>query len=299
MGIRTDLAMESRQIFEESRKDGPAVEIPGVEVETEQWDQDVKVTRIRIVTDEGSQALRKPQGNYITIEVQGAVNGSDHCKETAARALASELRGLFPEGKTEERKTLVIGLGNDDVTPDSLGPRTVELVRITRHMFLLFADQVEKGLSCVSSLRPGVMASTGMETAELIRKTVEIAEPDVILAVDALAAREASRISTTIQISDTGISPGTGTGNMRKQLTEETIGKKVIAIGVPTVIDSDTLIMDSLGNFLQDRERAEAYLMERGLSVIVTSSDIDQVVKDFSEIIANAINIALHPGIYS
>ncbi|MPN40497.1 Germination protease [bioreactor metagenome] len=143
------------------------------------------------------------------------------------------------------------------------------------------------------------MGSTGMETADLIESATRIANPELIIAVDSLAARNVKRISTTIQISDTGISPGAGTGNMRKQLTEQTLGIKVIAIGVPTVIDSKTLILDNLSGFLKDVPNAERYLDENGVPMIVTSTEIVQVIRDFSDIISNGINITLHPGIYS
>ncbi|MDO4553336.1 MAG: GPR endopeptidase [Bacillota bacterium] len=299
MGIRTDLALESKEIFEEGRS-GDAGEIPGVAVDVDQWDQDIRVTRIRIQDEEGAAALGKPPGNYITIELEAGLSGTEARREEAARAVAAELKKLLPQRDGESPlQVLVVGLGNPEVTPDALGPRAAGSVQVTRHIFLLFREQAEEGMACVSVLCPGVMASTGMETAELIRKAVEIAGPDLVLAVDALAAREASRINTTIQISDTGISPGAGTGNMRKELTEKSLGRKVLAVGVPTVIDSNTLIMDSLGGFLTEPEKAEQYLAEQGASVIVTSSDIDQVVAGFSEILANAINITLHPGIYS
>ena len=140
--------------------------------------------------------------------------------------------------------------------------------------------------------------STGLETAEIIRKAAEIAAPDVIIAIDSLAARNVDRISSTIQISDTGISPGAGTGNIRTALNEETLGIKVVAIGVPTVIDAKTLIVDSLDGYLDDASSAESFVNERGIHMIVTSTEIDQVIKDFSDIIAEAINMTVHPGLY-
>jgi spore protease len=163
----------------------------------------------------------------------------------------------------------------------------------------MYEAESDDEMSCVSGFIPGVMGSTGMETADLIQSAAKIAKPEVIIAVDSLAARNVNRISTTIQISDTGISPGAGTGNMRKQLTEKTLGTKVIAIGVPTVIDSKTLILDNLIGFLSDPYGAEKYIDENGVPMIVTSTEIDQVIKDYSDIISNGINITLHPGIYS
>ncbi|WP_027399353.1 GPR endopeptidase [Anaerovorax odorimutans] len=300
MNIRTDLAIENKEMYDEENK-GKGVEISGVEVDKKQFDENINVTNIKITDEHGSQVLNKPIGNYITIEVQGLVDEADVLKESlkekVAKAVAEELKKLVQFHY--KLKVLVIGLGNDKVTPDSLGPYTASKVKVTRQYFLIYEAEGDEEMSCVSGFIPGVMGTTGMETAELIRNAAEIAKPDVIIAIDALAARNIERISTTIQISDTGISPGAGTGNMRKELTKETIGSKVVAIGVPTVIDSRTLILDSLSGFLKDPVKAEKYIEENGQDMIVTSTDIDQIIKDFSDIIANAINITLHPGIYS
>lgn len=296
MQFRTDLAIENKEMYDSDQK-GEGVEISGVEVETEKFEDIVGITRIKITDEHGSQVLQKPIGNYITLEVEGVVDGPEEIKEAAATALSNELKRLIPFHS--KLKVMIIGLGNDKVTPDSLGPYTASKVRVTRHYFLMYDAEGDEDMSCVSSFIPGVMGSTGMETADLIESAARIARPEIILAIDSLAARNVNRISTTIQISDTGISPGAGTGNMRKQLTEKTLGTKVIAIGVPTVIDSKTLILDNLIGFLKDADGAEQYLDENGVPMIVTSTEIDQVIKDFSDIIANGINITLHPGIYS
>ena len=296
MAFRTDLAIENKEMYDSNNKD-KGVEISGVEVETEKYQDAVNITRIKITDENGSKALSKPLGNYITLEVEGIVDGTDELKEKTSIALANELKRLIKFHN--KLKVLIIGLGNDKVTPDSLGPYTVSKVKVTRHYFLMYEATCDEEMSCVSGFTPGVMGSTGMESAELIKSAAAIAKPEVIIAIDALAARDIDRISTTIQMSDTGISPGAGTGNMRKELTERTLGTKVIAIGVPTVIDSRTLIMDSLSGFLTDPAGAERYMEKNGKDMIVTSTDIDQVIKDFSQIIANGINITLHPGIYS
>ncbi len=296
MKYRTDLAIENKEMYDSENK-GRNVEISGVEVETEQYEDVVGITRIKITDEHGSKALSKPLGNYITLEVDGVVDGPEEIKEKAAVALSRELKRLIQFHN--KLKVLIIGLGNDKVTPDSLGPYTVSKVKVTRHYFLMYDADSDDEMSCVSGFIPGVMGSTGMETADLIQSAAKIAKPEIIIAIDALAARNIERISTTIQISDTGISPGAGTGNMRKQLNENTLGMKVIAIGVPTVIDSKTLMLDSLSGFLKDPAGAEQYMEQNGMEMIVTSTDIDQVIKDFSEIIANGINITVHPGIYS
>ncbi len=298
MNLRTDLAIENKEIYHENS--GKDVEISGVSVEVEK-ENDISVTRIGILDENGEKALGKPKGNYITLEVQGIVNGDEvqieDIKKKAARVLAKELKKMI--SFHFKLKVLVVGLGNHRVTPDSLGPDTVSKVRVTRQLFLVYEADGDYEMSCVSGFVPGVMASTGIETAEHIKRIVQLVNPEVVIAIDSLAARKAERISTTIQINDTGIAPGTGTGNMRKELNEESLGVKVIAIGVPTVIDSKTLILEGVQDYLKDEKAAEEHLDKQGLEMIVTTTDIDQIVKDFSDIIANGINITLHPGIYS
>lgn len=296
LNYRTDLAIENKEMYDSENKD-EGIEISGVEVETDTFDDTVGITRIKITDEHGSQILQKPIGNYITLEVEGVIDGTEEIKDKAAIALSNELKRLIPFHN--KLKVLIIGLGNDKVTPDSLGPYTVSKVKVTRHYFLMYDADSDDEMSCVSGFIPGVMGSTGMETADLIESAAKIAKPEVIIAIDSLAARNVNRISTTIQISDTGISPGAGTGNMRKQLTEKTLGTKVIAIGVPTVIDSKTLILDNLFGFLKNPEGAEQYIEDNGVPMIVTSTEVDQVIRDFSDIISNGINITLHPGIYS
>lgn len=296
MNYRTDLAIENKEMYDQDQK-GEGIEISGVEVDIKEYDENIKATRIKIVNENGSKVLSKPIGNYITLETQGIIDGPEELKEKTGRALAEELKNLVKFHN--KLKVLIIGLGNDKVTPDALGPYTVSKVKVTRHFFLIYDAEADDEMSCVSGFTPGVMGSTGMESAELIKSAAQIARPEVIIAIDALAARNIERISTTIQISDTGISPGAGTGNMRKELTEKNLGIKVIAIGVPTVIDSRTLILDALSGFITNPSAAMDHMNKNGESMIVTTSDIDQVIKDFSDIIANGINITLHPGIYS
>jgi len=298
---RTDLALESKQLYDRERgKDG---EIQGVVLDKVFYGEDIQVVRIEILDERGEKVLGKSKGNYITIEVDGLFNNYvkesdlEELKKRTSLALASELKTLIKFHYY--LKVLVIGLGNDKVTPDSLGPYTVSKVKVTRHLFIMYEANGDDEMACVSGFIPGVTGSTGMETAELVKKAADVCDPEVIIVIDSLAAREIQRISTTIQINDTGISPGAGMGNMRSELSEKTMGRKVIAIGVPTVIDSRTLIMDTLQDCLQDPAEIDAYIKEKGQDMIVTSTDIDQVIKEFSDIIANGINIILHPGIYS
>jgi len=233
---RTDLAIESVEMYDEER--GKSGDIDGVEMEKIQYDEDIKSTRIKIIDPKGEQLLQRPMGNYITLEIEGLVDGDAELKDRAAKALAEELKELIQFHYY--LKVLIIGLGNDKVTPDALGPYTVSKVRVTRHWFIIYESDGDEEQACVSGFIPGVMGSTGMETAELIQKAAGIVNPEIIIVVDSLAARNIERISTTIQINDTGISPGAGMGNHRTMLNEKTLGHRVISIGVPTVIDSST-----------------------------------------------------------
>ena len=221
------------------------------------------------------------------------------------------------------------------MTPDSLGPHTVDKVKITSHLFKIFGCVGDFDYSNVCGFNPSVTGVTGLETADLIQQVVSLARPDAVLAIDALAAKDIRRLSTTIQICDTGIMPGAGMGNRRREISEKTVGCPVISIGVPTVIDSRTLILEAAENLKDwrgapgapdgsrqpegtaqnDRSECpdgsrqpegpvqsgtlEKYLESRDFDMIVTSTDIDEIIKDFADIISNAINITLHPGIYS
>lgn len=292
---RTDLAIENVEMYDEER--GETGDIDGVEMVKVEYDKEIRATRINIKDVKGEAVLQKPMGNYITLEIDGLIDGDAELKDRAAKALAEELKELIEFDYY--LKVLVIGLGNDKVTPDALGPYTVSKVRVTRHWFIIYECDGDEEQACVSGFIPGVMGSTGMETAELIQKASSIVNPDIILVVDSLAARNIARISTTIQINDTGISPGAGMGNHRTMLNEKTLGHRVISVGVPTVIDSSTLIMDALQGYIKNPVEVENYIEQNGQDMIVTSTDIDQVIKDFSDVIANGINITLHPGIYS
>jgi len=295
MKYRTDLAVEGVEDME--NKGIKPGEKDGIIVTNEEIDKDIKVTTVDVTSLKGEAMVGRPMGRYVTMEVKGLIEGENNLIQRASKALASQLSKLVKH--SYYLKVLVVGLGNEKVTPDSLGPATVSKVKITSHLFKFFDCDGAEDMSNVCGLAPGVTAVTGMETAELIQKAVELTEPDVVIAIDALAARNIDRVSTTIQLSDTGISPGAGMGNMRKQLNEETLGTKVIAIGVPTVIDSKTLILEAAEAMNLSNAQINAYLAERDFDMVVTSTDIDFLIKAFSDIIANAMNDVLHPGIYS
>lgn len=295
MKYRTDLALESVEDLE-AAGERPAPD-DGVIMEKEEIDEDIRVTTIDIVNEKGQEKLGKPCGRYVTMEVSGVIEEKEQIIERSAKALAGRLSEMIKH--SYNLKVLVVGLGNEKVTPDSLGPATVSKVRITGHLFRFFDCDGDEEMSNVCGLAPGVSAVTGMETAELIEKAVELVKPDAVIAIDALAAKNIERVSTTIQISDTGISPGAGLGNMRKELNEKTLGAKVIAIGVPTVIDSKTVILEAMEEMGLPEPLIRDYFDGRDFDMVVTSTDIDIIVQYFSEIIAKAVNIVLHPGIYS
>ena len=278
--VRTDLALEARERYEED------VEIRGVSVE-ETYDEkrDIRATTVHIESENGAKAMGKPIGVYITLEAPKLSEPDKDYHREVSEVLAVYLQELL--GTKEERSVLVVGLGNREVTPDALGPEVVGNLRITRHVVKEYgkaAFEKEK-VHMVSGIGPGVMAQTGMETLEIVRGVVEETQPDVVVAIDALAARSSKRLNRTIQISDAGIHPGSGVGNHRHSLTRETIGVPVVAIGVPTVVDAATIVYDAV----RDRNAVPPGLN----SMFVTPKDIDETIKHLSFTISEALNIAL------
>ena len=278
--VRTDLALEARERYEED------VEIRGVSVE-ETYDEkrDIRATTVRIESENGAKAMGKPIGVYITLEAPKLSEPDKDYHREVPEALAVYLQELL--GTKEERSVLVVGLGNREVTPDALGPEVVGNLRITRHVVKEYgkaAFEKEK-VHMVSGIVPGVMAQTGMETLEIVRGVVEETQPDVVVAIDALAARSSKRLNWTIQSSEAGFHPGWGVGNRRHSLTRETIGVPVVAIGVPTVVDAATIVYDAV----RDRNAVPPGLN----SMFVTPKDIDETIKHLSFTISEALNIAL------
>ncbi len=278
--VRTDLALEARERFEED------VEIRGVSVE-ERYDEkhDIRITKVCIESENGAKAMGKPVGVYITLEAPKLSDPDKDYHREVSETLAIYLQELL--GTDQERSVLIVGLGNREVTPDALGPEVVGNLRITRHVVKEYGKAAfeKERVHMVSGIVPGVMAQTGMETLEIIRGVVEETRPDVVVAVDALAARSSKRLNRTIQISDAGIHPGSGVGNHRHSLTRETIGVPVIAIGVPTVVDAATIVYDAV----RDRNAVPPGLN----TMFVTPKDIDETIRHLSFTISEALNIAL------
>ena len=295
MKYRTDLAVESKELFE--RENHTLGDKDGIVTEEIDYGEGIKAVRIRITSPAGEFKLEKPMGNYITIEADGIIEEEEGVREKAEYALAEELKRLIKFHYN--LKVLVAGLGNSEVTPDALGPAAASKVKVTRHLFILFEADGDDEMANVSCIVPGVTATTGMETADIIRKAAELTAPEVIIVIDSLAARDIRRVSTTIQITDTGISPGAGMGNTRTGINSQTTGAQVIAIGVPTVIDASTIIRDALADNMENAWEIDDYLDNYETQMIVTSTDIDMIIREFSDIIAGGINKTLHPGIYS
>lgn len=276
---RTDLAIEATQLLNAQK----AGDIPGVVTE-ERTVQGVAVTQVEITNSQGAQAVGKPQGRYLTLELTGLLHRAPGAFPQSAQALAQELTRLLPEG--ERLSALVVGLGNRLVTPDAVGPRAADHTMVTRHLIQQSPEQFAP-FRPVAALAAGVLGTTGVESGELVRSVTEGIRPDLVIAVDALAARSVHRLCSTVQLADTGIIPGSGVGNARAALNRETLGIPVIAIGVPTVVDAATLAADLTGHEPEG---------ELG-NLFVTPKDIDVLVSDVAKVIGYGINLALQPGL--
>lgn len=303
MSIRTDLALEARELYTETSEER-AEEINGVDVDVKK-ENSITTTKIRITNKNGEEALGKPIGTYVTIEAPD-IKYDTEVYERVCRILSEQIRTMANiESKT---KTLVVGLGNKQITPDALGPDVVSKLMITNHMKEHMKDFFSDDITSVSAISPGVLGTTGIETAEIVKGVVERLKPDLVIAIDALASRSLDRISTTIQLSDTGINPGAGVENKRKALDEEALGTKVIAIGVPTVVDAATIANDCIDMVIKetnqtipDENKKNALIREaisKNIGVLmVTPKDIDSVIEKTAKTIANGINLALHKNL--
>ena len=287
---RTDLAVEATQLWQEQA--GETTQLRGVQAR-DSVREGYKVTTVRILDESGAQALGKPVGTYITVELDGLLRREEDAFPRAARALAAELRGLLD--LKEGDAVLVAGLGNRAITPDGIGPKAADYTLVTRHL----VEQVPEQFGAfrpVSALAAGVLGTTGMESGELISAVVEETRPACVLAVDALASRSLRRVGRTVQLSDTGIVPGSGVGNHRMALNRETLGVPVIAIGVPTVVDAATLACDLLSE--AGREDLDpAALSGAGENLIVTPREVDTQVGDLAKVIGYGIDLALQSGL--
>ncbi|MBP3627993.1 MAG: GPR endopeptidase [Anaerotignum sp.] len=313
--VRTDLAIEARELAQQNAQ--AADQLEGVDVETKE-DPDYFLTHVRIHSEEGSRLMGKPKGDYITLESEKLKENDVECHEKIIKLLAENIRSLVNFG--EDDCILVAGLGNWNITPDALGPKVVSKILVTRHLQGTLPEEIEKTVRPVAAVSPGVMGITGIETGEILKGIVDKLQPSLLIAIDALAARRSNRINAAIQMSDTGVAPGAGVGNKRMMLDKESLGIPVIAIGVPTVVDAATLVNDTMDRILgemmqqtekgsafyqtlQSLEQEEKYQMITDIlgpytgNMFVTPKEVDAVVDRLANIIANAINIAIHPGV--
>ena len=308
--IHTDLALEEKERFESDH-----VEVQGVILEEEyDKEREIRITKVKIETEKGARAMGKPVGTYITMEAPNMAVPDEEYHREISEELAKYIKELIKIEK-EDYVVLVAGLGNRQVTPDALGPHVVDNLGITRHIVKEYGKYAmgEDAVHMTSAIVPGVMAQTGMETLEIIKGIVKETKPDLVIAVDALAARNSKRLNRTIQIADTGINPGSGVGNHRNGITEETIGVPVIAIGVPTVVDAATIVNDTMENLiaaletsetlkgvgvvLQGYNATEKYELIKELisphlnGMFVTPKDIDETIKRIGYTISEGLNI--------
>lgn len=298
-GIRTDLAIEAHEMCSKEKAEKNHLE--GIDVE-EYKEGEVFVTKITVNNEKGSDILGKPKGTYITLEIPN-LKYSDEAYKSACKQIAIELGKLAKVDNNT--KTLVAGLGNKYITPDALGPKAVSYLVVTNHI-KQGNDFLGDSFSRVCAVVPGVLGTTGIETTDIIKGVADKIKPDLIIAVDALASRSMDRISNTVQISDTGISPGSGVENKREGINEEALGVKVIAIGVPTVVDAATVASDSIDAVLAgqngdsekiSREKIYTALAKNVGNMMVTPKDIDSVIEKASKTVANGINLALHKNL--
>lgn len=291
---RTDLALEVRESFPEDD-----IEIKGV-ILNEEYDEKnkIKVSTVEIKDEKGAEAMQKPIGTYITIEAPELNESGEDYHKPVSDVIAQQIRKLA--GDLEKEEILVVGLGNREVTPDALGPQVVDNLFVTRHLIKEYGPEFKErySLGNVSAISPGVMGQTGMEVVEIIKGIVLETKPKLLIVIDALASRSMYRLNTTVQLTDTGISPGSGIGNNRKALNESSLGTKVIAIGVPTVVDAATIVADTLMSYMENSGFSEEEIYkfieevngQRMENMFVTPKNIDDAIKRISFTVSEALN---------
>ncbi|WP_194190873.1 GPR endopeptidase [Clostridium chrysemydis] len=313
INVRTDLAVEANEDYKKVHKR----EIDGVIINEEEGES-AKITEVKITNKEGSVKLGKPIGNYITIDMPELTMYDGEIMDDVSEIVGKYIRKLV--NMDSEKTGLVVGLGNRQVTPDALGPKVTDSIMVTRHLKEVMPEAIDDDVRPVCTIAPGVLGITGIETVEIIKALVEKIHPDFVICIDALASRKIQRVNRSIQISDTGISPGAGVGNHRLEINENSLGVKVIAIGVPTVVhaatianDSIDLVIDNLASYANkdsefyklltkiDKEE-KSILIKEILNpfigdLIVTPKEVDYVIDSLAKIIAVGINIAIQPNL--
>ena len=307
--FRTDLALERRYIYKKINK---LQEIDGIESTEEQINDNIKVSRVKITNSNGEKAIGKPIGNYVTIDVKKLKLATEEDIQKTSETLTSELKKIIDIHTDKQGDILIVGLGNIYVTPDALGPKVINEIDVKRHIIKYLQQYVEEGTRPVSAISPGVLGTTGIETVEILKGIVDNVKPKLLIVIDALASRSIERISSTIQVSDTGIIPGAGVGNTRQEISQSSLGIPVIAIGIPTVVELATLVSDGIDIFidrLQEKAESNEYLnklqqedkyeeVKEALNVgeynmIVTPKEIDDLIENMKDVVARGINFAV------
>ncbi len=288
--LRTDLAVES--IYTHKNE--------GIK-KRERREKNCTVTEISIITEEASALVGKPKGKFITLEFQSFPDREINALEKNAKLIAKELLKLLPK---DSDKILVVGLGNRSITPDAIGPSTLDGVMITSHVMDYLNSEETQDFRAVGGICPGVLGITGIETADIVKGVVDKYQPKLVIAVDALCAGSPERMFSTVQLTDTGIHPGSGVGNRRDGLNKETLGVPVIAIGIPTVVDSHSIVYSAITRFfeennsLEEAQRIISRMMQfASAGLFVSPKDIDNLITHSARTLAGGINLALHKNI--
>lgn len=312
--FRTDMADERVDTYKQVNN---LTEIDGIKVESKQEDI-IKTITVDVLNENGKKAVKKDIGKYVTMEIKEVEYLTDDQKQKVISTLAQQINILI--GK-KANSIMVVGLGNEAVTPDALGPKVVSFVNVTRHMLMYAKEYVEPGTREISAISPGVLGTTGIETEEIVESVTKFVKPDVLIVIDSLASMSMARIGKTIQLGNTGITPGAGIGNKRRALNKESLGMDVIAIGVPTVVDMATITNEAIDKLTNNLKNEATNYMNHGLgknkieeifslfdredrynmianalhtdNYIVTPKEIDNVILKISEIIASGLNVAL------
>lgn len=307
--FRTDMADERKDIY---KKANNLENIPGIETSESTVNDNIKTNIVKITNEQGEQAIGKPIGTYVTVDIKNLKLATNEDIQKASDVVKDELKEIIDSHCESQDEILVVGLGNQFVTPDSLGPKVVSEIEVTKHFIKYTPQYVVEGTRSVCAIAPGVLGTTGIETSEIIRGIVNKVQPKMLIVIDSLASKSIERISSTVQISDTGIVPGGGVGNAREELSEKSIGIPVIAIGVPMVVESAVLVNDCLDLFigkLQNEAKSNDYLNElkekdnyeeikeslnpTGYNMIVTPKEIDDLIENMKDIVSTAINSAV------
>jgi len=300
--FRTDLALERRDIYQ---KVNNLKQIDGIKSTEEEINEKLKVTRVEILNKNGEKAIGKPVGNYVTIDVKKLKLAEDEDIQKASEVVTKELKKIINIHTDKQGDILVVGLGNIYVTPDALGPKVINEIDVTRHIIKYLPQYVDEGTRPVSAISPGVLGTTGIETVEILKGIVDNIHPKLLIVIDALASRSIDRISSTIQISDTGIVPGAGVGNTRQEISQTTLGIPVIALGIPTVVELATLVSDGIDIFidrLQEKAESNEYLNKlqqndkyEEVKEALNVGDYNMIVtpKEIDDLIARGINFAV------